>query len=484
MSLNNFRDEEEFSPQEVQAAQNDLTNVLLLEHLYNESHGKVYPIALEVIRRGTRFVDDSSIGVALADKKLFEESINSCKIFICAYDNGKFTSAMKAFEITSESRRVEFGEMWNIFEEALDITKDGILRYRLWKSERDVLMKISKHGSNDTLKKLYGNSIDFEIMLHNCSFVLDAATELNFDLSKDEVLDNYVNQLKQILYDIRGKKEVEKLLGVLHRYDVRKAFNALYDEHDPQKAMRLYEQAARVGSGEAMYELGQLYMHFWRPCIISDMRGGSGGHPVAKDSAKALDWYRKAAAENYSPAMETLGSCYESGEGAIKDIYEAIHWYKKAALLGCSKAMGKLARIYQEGVRVPKDTTEARRWRDMETFDGYREGIRKLKAEFDPNAPVKRSVPNVSWMNSDTSAVSSASTNNSVTETEKNFSVATDNSNKESSTDNNSSELSKEDYPGLAFWLVLLGLYGFTSADFISSLIGAFIALAVVRIMV
>ena len=485
--MRDFHDTEEFSPQEVEAAQNDLTNVLLFEQLYNTAHNEVYPIALDLINKGKFIVTDSTLEDASYHKKCLEQGIISCKIFIVAYDGGKFTPAMKAFKATSASRREEFVHMWDVFEQALDIVKDGFLRYKLWKSNREILMKISKHGSNDTLEKLYGNSVDFEIMLHDCSFVLDAATELEFDLDKDAVLDNFVKQLKKILYDIRGEEEVEKLLNAPWREDVRAAHNALYDEHDPQKAMRLYEQAARVGSGEAMYELGQLYRHFWTPCIRADMRGGSGGHPVAKDDAKAIEWYRKAAAANYSPAMETLGSCYESGDYVIKDIYEAIRWYKKAAALGCSRAMRELARIYQEGIRVPQDTIEARRWREMPTFYGYREGIRKLKDELKSDTSVKsvksssdNSSPVAPWMNSSSNSSAPVKT------VEKKAPVVTESSTAKSSVneENTSNELGREDYPGLAFWVVLLGLYGFTSTDFISSLMCALVAFGLVRAIV
>lgn len=458
----------DFSPQEVQAAQNDLTNVLLYEHLYNETHGKAYPIALDVIRKGSRFVDDSSIGVALADKELFETSINSCQIFIYAYNNGKITPAMKAFEATSAGRRVEFGAMWNDFEKALDITKDGILRYKLTRHGSDTFRDILRDGSDfQSIKKAYRHSFSFDIMLSNCEYILDTAWDLDFDLSKDEVLDNFIKQVKKLLYEIRGEKEVEALLNAPWREDVRAAFNALYDEGDPQKAMRLYEKAAQAGSGKAMYELGQLYMHLWLPCVRAGMRDGSGGHPVAKDGAKAIECYRKAADANYAPAMETLGGCYESGDYVIKDINEAIRWYKKAASFGSATAAGKLARIYQEGVRVEQDTAQAQRWREMRTFDGFFEGLKKLKdGSFYDN------------LSTPTTRMNSSKSSAPVKVVEKKISSAPENE------ENTSNELGPKEYPGLAFWVVLLGLYSFTSADFITSLIGALIAFAVVRIMV
>lgn len=477
--MKNFRDTEEFSPQEVEAAQNDLTNVLLLEQFYNTTHNEVYPIALDLINKGKFIVTDSTLEDASYHKKCLEQGIISCQIFIYSYDNGKFTPAMKAFKATSASRREEFEEMWSVFEQALDIVKDGFLRYKLIHHGSDTFRDILRDGSDfQSIKKTYRHSFRFDIMLHNCEYILDTAADLDFDIKKDAVLDNFIKQVKKLLYKIRSEKEVEDLFNAPWHEDVRAAFKALYDEDDPQKAMRLYEKAAAAGSGEAMYELGQLYRHFWNPCILAGMHGSSSVHPVAKDGAKAIEWYRKAADANYAPAMETLGSCYESGDYVIKDIHEAIRWYKKAASFGSATAAGTLAHIYQEGVRVPQDTTEAQRWREMRTFDGFFENIKKIKAEaFSPVAP---------WMNSDAKSVELVKSVEPVKSGEKKAPVVTENSSQKfSDTEKNTSrEFSREDYPGLAFWIVLMGLYCLTPTDFISSLIVAIIAFAVVNIMV
>ena len=471
--MENFRDE--------QAAQDAMQQILLLEQAYKAVRNEIYPLAVELINRGSFVVTDSTIEDAFYCKDRLEQGIVSCQKFVYAYNGGKFTPEMKAFAATSERRRFEYGQMWNAFDSALDIVKDGILHYKLWKSDRDVLMKILKQGSDiDTLKKLYADTVDFETMLNNCAYVLDAAWDLDFDLSKDKVLDNYVKQLKKILYDIRGKNKVEALLNAPYREDVRAAFSALYDERDPRKAMHLYEQAAKAGSGEAMFELGQLYRHFWRPCISADIIGGAETHPVARDLSKAMDWYRKAAEVDYAPAMDALGGCYESPDYGIKDINAAIHWYKRAALLGCSRSARTLARIYQEGKSVPKDTTEARRWREMFNFDNYREGIKKLKAEFNPNAPVKpaETPATATWMNSDKTSTSTtpASTHEKKTSSTKSTS-------EEPPADNTTKEMSKEDYPGAAFWLCLIGLYCFTSVDLMTSGIVALIVAGVVHIL-
>ena len=142
--MENFRDE--------QAAQDAMQQILLLEQAYKAVRNEIYPLAVELINRGSFVVTDSTIEDAFYCKDRLEQGIVSCQKFVYAYNGGKFTPEMKAFAATSERRRFEYGQMWNAFDSALDIVKDGILRYKLWKSDRDVLMKILKQGSDiDTL---------------------------------------------------------------------------------------------------------------------------------------------------------------------------------------------------------------------------------------------------------------------------------------------------------------------------------------------
>lgn len=54
------------------------------------------------------------------------------------------------------------------------------------------------------------------------------------------------------------------------------------------------------------------------------------GTGVEKDLAKALDWYRKAAAQGHGNAMIQLGHHYEAGSGVGKDTTMAAEWFEKA----------------------------------------------------------------------------------------------------------------------------------------------------------
>ena len=58
------------------------------------------------------------------------------------------------------------------------------------------------------------------------------------------------------------------------------------------------------------------------------------GDGVAKDDAKAAEWYQKAADKGNAFAQFKLGELYDKGEGVPKDAAKAAEWWKKAAEQG------------------------------------------------------------------------------------------------------------------------------------------------------
>ena len=59
---------------------------------------------------------------------------------------------------------------------------------------------------------------------------------------------------------------------------------------------------------------------------------------VQQNSAKAVEWYRKAAEQEYAPAQYNLGSSYFYGEGVKKDRNEARYWMTLSANQGYQTA--------------------------------------------------------------------------------------------------------------------------------------------------
>ena len=87
---------------------------------------------------------------------------------------------------------------------------------------------------------------------------------------------------------------------------------------------------ANAGSASAQYNLGGCY---------------ANGDGVVKDSAKAVEWFRKAAEQGHVGAQWILGRYYDRGEGVAKDSVKAVGWYRKAAEQGNEDAQRELKQL-------------------------------------------------------------------------------------------------------------------------------------------
>jgi len=104
---------------------------------------------------------------------------------------------------------------------------------------------------------------------------------------------------------------------------------------------------ATQGDATAQYQLGQKY---------------AAGKEVAKDEAKALHWFLKAAAQDHAQAQVSLGSIYSHGFGVPQDWAKSIQWFRRAALQGDRVAQHNLGLDYNYGHGVARDYAKAARW--------------------------------------------------------------------------------------------------------------------------
>ena len=49
---------------------------------------------------------------------------------------------------------------------------------------------------------------------------------------------------------------------------------------------------------------------------------------MVQNYVKAVEWYRKAADQGYSPAKNNLGDCYAVGKGVEQDYVKAAEWFR------------------------------------------------------------------------------------------------------------------------------------------------------------
>lgn len=93
--------------------------------------------------------------------------------------------------------------------------------------------------------------------------------------------------------------------------------NGLGVQPNIEEALKYYTKAANQGSMQGQYQLGLCYAE---------------GKGVDKNSVEALRWYIKAANQGLAEAQYHVGVCYENGKGVFnKDITKALEWYEKAA---------------------------------------------------------------------------------------------------------------------------------------------------------
>lgn len=128
---------------------------------------------------------------------------------------------------------------------------------------------------------------------------------------------------------------------------------------DYPAALELLRKEARRGDLRAAEQIGQLY------------RDGEG---VAKDPARALDWFLRAAKPDIRRARFKKGlpeaqieaaKMYRDGIGTAPDAKRATRWYRAAAEQDRGDAQLALAELYLSGQGTAPDYVAAYRWASL-----------------------------------------------------------------------------------------------------------------------
>ena len=86
------------------------------------------------------------------------------------------------------------------------------------------------------------------------------------------------------------------------------------------------------------------------------------GKGTKKNRKRAFDWYQKAAAEGWVPAMNDLGIFYGDGVMGEENPKEAFEWFQKASAdESYAPALRNLAKCYEEGYGTEVNAAEAKR---------------------------------------------------------------------------------------------------------------------------
>jgi TPR repeat protein len=120
---------------------------------------------------------------------------------------------------------------------------------------------------------------------------------------------------------------------------------AAFNRKDFAYAFSEWIESAKAGDAHAQHGIGMLYEL-------------GQGVPYA-DPKAASEWYQKAAAQNYAPALNNLARLYADGRGVKQDVPKAIELWSKAAEAGNVTARFNLGLQYAAGSGVPKDLKKA-----------------------------------------------------------------------------------------------------------------------------
>ena len=117
-----------------------------------------------------------------------------------------------------------------------------------------------------------------------------------------------------------------------------------------QSELEKITRLAEVGDPLAQNKLGLSYYR---------------GENIPQDFNKALEWYRKAAAQEFADAQYNLGVMYDAGHGVPEDKAVAAKWYAKAAEQGNPSAQYNLGVMYKDGRGAEKNLIEAYAWYNL-----------------------------------------------------------------------------------------------------------------------
>lgn len=131
---------------------------------------------------------------------------------------------------------------------------------------------------------------------------------------------------------------------------------------DEAKAIEWFEKSAAQGYARAQLMLGQDYFF---------------GRWGKRDIAKGTEWYQKAVSQpgvQGDPSVETrMGLAYEKGKEVPRDAAKAIEWYQRAAVQNYGLAQFYLSLMYEKGEGVAKDAVKAEEWYQKASAHGWEE---------------------------------------------------------------------------------------------------------------
>lgn len=156
-----------------------------------------------------------------------------------------------------------------------------------------------------------------------------------------------------------GDAKAQHDLGMLH-------LTGRFVEKDSAKAAEWFERAAVQGLANAQFNLGVLYER---------------GEGIAQNDRLAFFWYQSAAEQGMARAQHNLATAYAQGKGIAKNYGKAVEWFTKSANSGLAASQFSLAAIYERGLATGEpDLGKARTWYEKAMAQGDAQATERLAA--------------------------------------------------------------------------------------------------------
>jgi len=117
-----------------------------------------------------------------------------------------------------------------------------------------------------------------------------------------------------------------------------------YLDKDYALALEILKPLAENGDSQSQVTLGIMY---------------DFGHGVAKDPAKAIEWYIKAAGQGIPVVQHDVGVKYFQGQGVEQDYLKAAYWWEQSANAGLADSQFNLGLLYYRGIGLEVDYQKA-----------------------------------------------------------------------------------------------------------------------------
>jgi TPR repeat protein len=114
---------------------------------------------------------------------------------------------------------------------------------------------------------------------------------------------------------------------------------------DLKEALKYFRKGAEAGNSDCQTSMGMAYQ-----------AGDKIPSGLTADPAEAIKWYRMAAAQNHTEAIQHLAMLYTMGQGVKADAAEAAKLFRQGADLGNADCVWGLGQCYLSGKGVPQDT--------------------------------------------------------------------------------------------------------------------------------